>query len=157
VTISTAFPVTYQIVDRNGVLAQGYYTFADGPMNMRDMGAAAFVPPANYVFNGIASATPGTRTDNVIYNTPGLQTFNVSEGGVAELNAYLTPWGAWNMYGGAAGYLKDWALVQVNVLGGGFNWHLVNGWNLVSVPADPIGKGTNAVFDPSTHWHCASQ
>jgi hypothetical protein len=34
----------------------------------------------------------------------------------------------------------------VNVLGGGFNWHLERGWNLVSVPADPVTKGTNALF-----------
>jgi hypothetical protein len=116
-------------------------------MNMRGM-VVAYVAPADYTFNGIASATPGTRTDNFRFDAPaGLRTLNVSEGGAAEANPYLTPWGAWNMYGGAAGYLKDWALVQVNVLGGGFNWHLVDGWNLVSVPADPINKGTNAVFD----------
>jgi hypothetical protein len=138
VVVSAAFPVTYRIVDRFGVLAQGYYSFTDGLFNMRDMGVALFTPPANFQFNGIA--TGGQRTDNFIYLTPGLQTFNVSEGGLADANPYLTPWGA-NVV-----YLKDWALLQVNVLGGGFNWHLHNGWNLVSVPADPIGKGTNALF-----------
>ena len=148
VIISTNFAVSYRINDRNGVLCQGYYTFAaGGPMEIRGL-IPAYIGPALYTFNGIASATPGLRTDNFQFGAPaGLRWLNVSEGPVGELNPWLTPWGAFNLYSGAAGYLKDWALLQVNVLGGGFNWHLVQGWNIVSVPADPIGKGTNAVFD----------
>jgi len=145
VVVNTPFSVTYEIRDRDGLRCRGYYTFGDGPMNWRSAGA--FTPPPNQWFNGTASPTPGTFTANHVLGLPlGARWLNISEGGAAELNPYLTPWGAFNLYNGQSGYLKDWAIATINVTGQGFLWRLVHGWNLVCVPASPVNKGGNGAF-----------
>jgi hypothetical protein len=143
---------TYVWYDVNGVQCRGYYTFADGPM-LWYSGDLLFVPPAAYNFNGIADQ--GTHNDNLVLFTGGNQWINISENGAAGINPYSTPWGAIQIpttfgVGGAVyvdGFLKDWDNITVFVMSGGFDWNVVDGWNIVSVPQNVVNKGTNGVFD----------
>jgi len=144
VSVNTPFGITYEIQDIDGVRCQGYYTFFDGPMNISANGS--YSAPANYSFNGLASGTPGTRTEIVTFGLPlGQRWLNVSEG--SDLNPYLTPWNAFYQYDGTPGFLKDWDNVTINVTGAGFLWRLELGWNLICVPASPVQKGGNGIFD----------
>jgi len=146
------FATTYVWYDINGLLCQGYYSFFDGNMIWWS-GDPLFVPPAGYQFNGIADA--GTHNDLLTLFTGGNQWINISEGGAPEANPWPTPWGAIQIpttfVGGnvvlVPGFLKDWDNITVMVLAGGFDWKVVDGWNIVSVPQDPVNKGTNLVFD----------
>jgi hypothetical protein len=142
------FPVTYEIVDIDGVLAPGYFTFADGPMLWHSNDTTFASPPSAW-FNGTASATPGTWTGNLVLSEPGFKYINVTENDLSDF--YLTPFDAIAyQIGGVAvpGYLKDWDNITVFVLAGGFDWNCVAfGWNIVSAPQDPLSKGTDAIFD----------
>jgi len=152
------FPATYVWYDIDGVICQGYYTFVagtNGGLMTWYSGDPLFVPPAGYQFDGLADA--GTHTDNLQLWTGGLQWINVSENGNLELPAdnYPTPWGAIQIpttfVGGAVvlaqGWYDDWDNITLMVVSGGFDWHVVVGWNIVSVPQDPVEKGLNGVFD----------
>ncbi len=144
VPVNTPFGITYEIQDIDGNLCQGYFTFSDGPINISADGA--YSAPPDYTFDGLLSGTPGTRTEIVSFGLPlGQRWLNVSEG--PDLNPYLTPWGAFNHWNGTAGFLKDWDNVTINVTGAGFLWRLEQGWNLISVPASPVQKGGNGIFD----------
>ncbi len=144
VPVNSPFGITYEIQDIDGLRSQGYFTFFDGPVNISANGS--YSAPGNYLFNGLASGTPGTRTETVTLGLPlGQRWLNVSEG--PDLNPYLTPWGAFNHWNGTAGFLKDWDNVTINVTGAGFLWRLEQGWNLICVPASPVQKGGNGIFD----------
>ncbi len=151
VIAGAAYPVTYQIVDRDNMLCQGYYTFADGPMNFWTFDPL-FVNDANHplTFDGDGGAvTDGTYTGSVQFFTGGLQFLNITEAGAAGVNPYLTPWG--NVQTMVAGvlvniWLDDWANTTVQVISGAFIWHLVVGWNQVCVPMDPVDDGGDLVF-----------
>jgi hypothetical protein len=143
----TAFLATYVIYDIDGVVAQGYYTFADGPM-IWTSSDPLFVAPANRVFNGIANA--GTATDSLTLWTAPQQSIRIGENGLAS-NDFLTPWGDFGpvQIGGVSTpvYYDDWDEILLNILADSFDWNLVIGWNIVSAPMDPIMKGTNGIFD----------
>jgi hypothetical protein len=149
-TAGIAFNAVYTFYDVNGVLAQGFYTFVDGSM-LWHSNDPLFAPPAGVVFNGIASATPGTYTQSLTLYTAPTAWINITEGGALELNPYLTPWGAIStQIGGVATplFLKDWDNITLNILAGGFDWLLVsNGWNIVSAPQDAVMKGLDGTFD----------
>jgi hypothetical protein len=104
--------------------------------------------PANRQFNGLVDA--GTATDaGIILVTGGTWDLQIAENGAAY-NWWPTPWGNFQTQIGGAmvdGFLDDWDLIQVVVQSGGFDWNLVDGWNMVSVPQDPVDKGGNGVFD----------
>jgi len=158
VTAGVPFSSTYQILDRDGALAQGYFTFADGPMEWYS-GDALFVPPALTTFDGTTSATPATFTGPLTLFTSGNQWINITEGGPAELNNFPTPWGGFTVSIGFTtvnGYLDDYDNITVNVIGGGFTWELLQGWNLVSAPQDAGALyGTDGVFDADDAMnHC---
>lgn len=150
---------TYVWYDCDGAVAQGYFTHADGPMEWyTDPFDVIFVPPAPYTFNGVVDA--GTHND-VLQLWIGPQQFiNISENGAAGINSWSTPWGAISIphdYDavGAIGLWqnfsteewKDWDNITLNLLVGGFDWDVVVGWNIVSVPQDPVNKQGNGVFD----------
>ncbi len=152
-----AFGTTYVWYDINGLVCQGYYTFVSGtnggPMTWWS-NDPLFVPPVGYAFNGVADA--GTHNDLLTLFTGPAPWINISERGAAGVDPYSTPWGALNLIpttfvGGnvvlANGWLKDWDNITLQMAVGGFDWKVVNGWNIVSVPQDPVNKGTNAVFD----------
>jgi hypothetical protein len=142
-------PTTVVIYDYTGLVAQGYYTHVD-PAMARRSGDPAFVGPVPYTFNGLVDA--GTNTQNVQFFTGGPQWLNISEH-VADW--YPTPWNNFlrptGFVGGvlqfANGWLDDWDNITINVQVGGFDWEVVDGWNLVSVPQDPVNKGLNGIFD----------
>ncbi len=141
------FPVTYRIYDRDGLTAQGYYSFAGGPMIWYSCDPL-FIPPASRIFNGVSNG--GSATDLLTLFTGGYQWLNISEGGSSEFNPYLTPWGNFNqIINGetSPGWKDDWDNITLIVVGGFFNWNVVEGWNLVSVPQNPVNKGTNGIFD----------
>jgi uncharacterized repeat protein (TIGR01451 family) len=117
VSANVPFPVTYRIVDINGVLAPGYFTFADGPMNWHS-GDPLFVSPPDVYFDGTSSTTPGTWTGNLLLQTLGATYINVTENHLSDF--YLTPFDAIAyQIGGVAtpGYLKDWANLTLTVVG----------------------------------------
>jgi hypothetical protein len=103
-------------------------------------------------WNGLAGGLGGTYTASVTFTTGGIQYLNISEGGAAEANPYLTPWGAFDVdpAGTVPGYLNDWENTTVDVSSGAFIWNLVVGWNLVCVPMNPdndgVDPGTGAYF-----------
>ena len=143
--------ITYEIQDRDGAIAQGYYTHADGAMNFFT-GAALFTNDVSHplTFDGDGGAvTDGTYTGTVTFNSGGTQYLNISEGGSAEANPYLTPWGSFTqLIGGVVsdGYLNDWANGTIDISSGAFLWHLEVGWNMVCVPMSPTDTGGDGVF-----------
>jgi len=145
------FGGTYQILDRDGTLCQGYYTFADGPMNFWTFDPLFVNDVAHpLAFDGTGGAVAdGTYTFTVTFFTPGVQFLNISEGGMAELNPYLTPWGdVQTLIGGVFVdiWYDDWENTTVFVQSGIFMWNLVVGWNQVCVPMDPNDDGGDLVF-----------
>jgi uncharacterized repeat protein (TIGR01451 family) len=112
---ASPFPVSYRIVDRDNVLARGYYTFGDGAMRWRSSAVFGAPIPADYTFNGILTPTPGVWSGNLALMSIGPQWINISEIDSLGLNPYLTPWGSWNLSDGTPGYLKDWDNITVNV------------------------------------------
>jgi hypothetical protein len=151
-TASFPFPFNYQIVDRDGAIAQGYYTWAANPFDLlsNDPALIGFVPRT---FDGTADATPGLDAQVItLFNGPAIW-LNVSEGG-AELpvpDNFLTPWGGFSVHINFAildGWLKDYDNITVQVLVGGFDWDLQQGWNIVSLPQEPtLRVGANLFFD----------
>jgi hypothetical protein len=144
-----AFGATYVIQDYFGALATGYFTHADGPM-VWTSSDVAFVPPAPYVFDGVADG--GTHNDLLTLFSGGPQWINISE---TTCDFFPTPWGAIQMPTGfvggvlqfADGWYDDYDNITVNVLAGGFDWNVVVGWNIVSVPQNPVEQGTSGTFD----------
>jgi uncharacterized repeat protein (TIGR01451 family) len=147
-TPGISFPATYVIRDRDGSLAQGYFTFANGPMEWSSSDIT-FVPPVAKIFNGVSSG--GSAAVALTLFTGGIQWINISEGGSDEFNPYLTPWGNFNqIINGVTspGWKDDWEQVDIIVLGGGgFDWRVVVGWNIVSCPMTTYERGSNGYFD----------
>jgi hypothetical protein len=142
--------VTYEIRDRDGALAQGYFTHADGDMDFFS-GDLLFVNDVAHplTFDGTATATPGTYTATVTFGTGGLQYLNISEGGAAELNNFPTPWGAFTQsiaFATVDGWLDDYQNETIFIQAGAFIWNLDIGWNQICVPMDPTNDGV----DPGT-------
>jgi hypothetical protein len=143
-------PVTYEIVDRDGNVAPGYFSYAGDGVNTNFYSDdLAFVNDAAhpFVWEGLADA--GTFTGAVTFNTAGVWYLNISEGGNSPAEVqYLTPWGAWDIdpLGAIPGYLNDWDNTTVTVTSGVFLWNLVVGWNQICVPMNPDNDGADLVF-----------
>lgn len=147
VIAGTPFIATYTIVDIDGVLAQGYYTF-EGQM-LWTSSDVAFVAPAGRTFNGIATATPGTATDSLTLWTPPQQTIRIGENGLLsnDMPSSLGDYGPINIGGVSTPvFTDDWDEIILNIMGNSFDWNVVDGWNIVSVPMDPVFKGGDGVF-----------
>jgi hypothetical protein len=150
VTAGVPFPTTYIIRDRAGLTAQGYYTFNDGNARWTS-GDLAFVPPATTQFNGLGGGA-GVGNNALTLFTMGNQWINISE---TVCDWYPTPWNNFQVMTGFAGgvpvnvpgWLDDFDQITVIVTGGGFDWRVVNGWNIVSVPQNVTNKGGNGIFD----------
>lgn len=164
--IASPFAIEYQIVDRNGVRAPGYYTLnlavggLDGPL---DVVAGHMINPVyGYTnplgdpktFNGLADPDPGhyLSATMALNFPPGVWWINATEGGITEADLYLTPWDVWYVdpLNTLNGWLKDYDNITVNVAGGGFDWRLTTGWNLVSCPQAGTYRaipGVNPYFD----------
>ena len=145
------FIIDYEILDRNDVRAQGYFTY---PVLSPDRGfvniTAGILPPSIPPYSYAAPADQifdGTTTTNgfftglmTLYFPGGPWYINVSEGGqIWPDTFYLTDWGiAGEFYidpvGLIPGWLKDWDNITINLQVGGFDWLLSTGWNLVSQP-----------------------
>ncbi len=148
VIAGTPFAATYRIVDIDGVLATGYYTF-EGQM-LWTSSDASFVAPAGRTFDGVATATPGTATDMLTLWTPPQQTIRIGENGLAsnDMPSSLGNYGPVNIGGVSTPvFTDDWDQITLNIMGDSFDWDVVVGWNIVSVPMDPVFKGLNGVFD----------
>jgi hypothetical protein len=158
---ATPFPVTYNITDRNGVITPGYYTYGAispdrGFFNIT-CGPVLPAPhfytaPADQIFDGTASPTPGGFTGLVtIFSPNGLWWINASEGGqIFPDTLYLTDWDAWFLdpFLTIPGWLKDWDNITIQVQVGGFDWLLTQGWNQVSCPQNATYRqGLNLFFD----------
>ena len=111
------FTATYEIQDRDSMIAQGYFTFGDGPMEWFSSDPS-FVAPGARTFNGTADANPGSHNESLTLNTPPSQWINVSEGGSGESNPYLTPWGQFYIDPDEtlAGWLEDWDIITLNLI-----------------------------------------
>ena len=87
------FNFDYQITDRDGVLAYGYYTWAANPFDLlsSDPFLAGFAPRT---FEGTTDGTPALDSQLISLTTLGLQWLNISEGGweLPVPDNYLTPW-----------------------------------------------------------------
>jgi hypothetical protein len=146
------FAADYQIVDRIGDVAMGYFTPAPGPVDGPTdfiSGDPLFVNDVAhpYTWNGLVDG--GQRLASVALVTGGWQWVNISEGGweIGPQNPYLTPYGAFNVPGTAVpGYLDDWENVTLWVDSGAFRWNLVVGWNQVCVPMNPDNDGADGFF-----------
>ena len=110
------FVTDYIIVDRDGMLAQGYFTHGDGPMDWVSTDPL-FVPPPSAFFDGTADPTPGQRTELLTLWTPPQQWIEVYEGGIPG-NQYLTPWGEFYIDPDSLvpGWLKDWDFIPLVVM-----------------------------------------
>jgi len=110
------FNVDFEIVDRDGNLAQGYFTFSDGPI-IWTSSDPMFMPPPPSVFDGTASPTPGWHSEMVMLLTIGPQTIELFEGGMPG-NDFLTPWGGFTIDpdNSVPGWLDDWDIIQVDIV-----------------------------------------
>jgi parallel beta-helix repeat protein len=108
--------IDIMIVDRDGMLAQGYYTHSEGPLDWSSSDPA-WVKPAPVFFNGTASGTPGQHSTVTLFNNQGWQSIEVWEG-VLGGNMYLTPWGGFYIdpMGTIPGWFKDSDIVNVMVI-----------------------------------------
>jgi hypothetical protein len=153
------------VYDRNYLLAPGYYNTA---LETPDRGYVnitggpippalnSYIAPADVLKDGTVDGDPGHFVSLIpagmtIFFPVGVWWLNVSEGGQAFPDTfYLTPWDAWWLDPAAAvpGWLKDWDNITINVVGGGFDWELIQGWNLVSCPQNFTHRvGANAYMD----------
>jgi hypothetical protein len=151
------FIADWQIVDRDGVLAQGYFTWNVNPFRWLAEDPA-FVPPPATTWDGTSTvpgpgiAGPGLGTDTLTICFGPTCWINITEGG-AELpipDNFLTPWGEFYIdpLNTIPGFLKDWDnITLLGMGGGGFDWLLDEGYNLVSAPLNPLHKGSNGIFD----------
>jgi hypothetical protein len=148
VIAGVGFLADYEIYDIDGELAQGYYSHGEGDM-IWTSSDGAFIAPATTAFDGTSGATPGVGQDTLTLWTPPQQTIRIGENGLAS-NDFLTPWGDFGPLnrGGVSTqvYLDDWDEITLNILGDSFDWNVVNGWNIISVPMDPVDKGGDGVF-----------
>ncbi len=115
VPFGSLIPVDFVILDRDGMLAQGYYTFFDGPIDWVSSDPA-WIPPFPVFFDGTASPTPGQWNDFVTFWSLGLQTIEIYEGGMPS-NQYPTHWGQFfiDPFDTIPGWMKDWDLIIVDV------------------------------------------
>ncbi len=147
--VGSNVPFQYEIRDRGGVRAQGYYDYNDGLFRwLSNMGG--FVAPALQAFDGVTT-TMGVANANIIMSALGTFYFNATEQDLVGVDPYLTPWNAIT-YTTQAGtfnnWLRDWHNITLTVAGGGFEWRLYEGWNLVSSPQNASRRtGANPYFD----------
>jgi hypothetical protein len=120
VNISEVFTLEYQVLDRDGALARGYFTpnppgpIPDGNMDFHSNDSMFVNDPVHPLqFNGLSSPTPGMALATLAFGTPGYHWLNISEGGAFESNPYLTPWGAFYLHNGTPGFGNDWANVTL--------------------------------------------
>jgi len=155
VIAGTACVVSYQFLDRDGAVCQGYYTFNDGNMNFHS-NDPLFQNDWNHPlrFDGIGgSVTDGYYSGSVVFFSAGENYLNISEGGQSEMNPYLTPWGDFSQsidFSFVKGWSDDWETSIVFCLGGArIWWNLRYGWNLLSLPLNPrsFQYGSNGIFD----------
>lgn len=147
----TPIQITYEIRDIDETLAPGYFTHGDGDMAFFSSDPLFINNAAHpYTWDGTSSATPGTYTGYVSMYSTGTQYINLTEGGYGESNPYLTPWWAFDIHHDGIiqpGWKDDWENITLSTTTQGFDWLLVNGWNYVSCPMDPLIKGSNGIFD----------
>jgi hypothetical protein len=113
------FPASYVIRDRQGLTAQGYYTFNDGNTRWTS-GDVAFVPPPTTQFNGLGGGN-GVGNNVLTLNSGGPQWINISE---TVCDWWPTPWNNFQVMTGfaagvpvyTAGWLRDFDNITVNVL-----------------------------------------
>ena len=151
----------YTISDIDGVLSPGYFTHAGGDLevfvNAIPGSSELYTAPPTKTFEGTSDPDPGHYLDDASMHIDyplGMWFINVSEGGESPPDAdtqYLTPWGEWYVdpMHTIPGYWRDFKNITLNIMsGGGFDWYLTEGWNLVSCPQKPVFKiGTNPFFD----------
>jgi hypothetical protein len=159
VTGGVAFPITYEILDRNYLLAPGYYTYpvispdrgfvniSAGPIAG---GPGIYTAPADQIFDGLV--TGGIFTGFMtIFGPGGFWWINASEGGqIWPDTFYLTDWDNWFLdpFATIPGWLKDWDNITVDVQVNYFSWRLSAGWNMVSCPQNATHRvGANPFFD----------
>ncbi len=149
------FPLTYEILDRDGDLAEGYFTYAaDGPFDFECTDLLWTNDMAHPItFDGLDGAvTDGTYTAAVTLLSGGMHSVTISEGGdmpTPDGPDHLTPWGDFYLQDGGTtpGYKDDWETAMIVVAGSSsFQWNLVPGINDISIPMDPIDKGGDGVF-----------
>jgi hypothetical protein len=152
--IGVPFDVEYKIVDIDGMRAKGYFTFADGPINLSASGS--YAAPLDQYFNGTTSPDPGHYFGSMtMYTSGNNQWVNVSEGGYLENNSYLTPFGEFDIDPWMTpGYLKDWNETTVNVEST-FEMQLNEGWNLISIPLEQNDESIyQALSSIGGKWDC---
>ncbi len=148
-TIGANVPFQYEILDRSGVRAQGYYDYNDGLfMWLSNMGG--FVAPGLQAFDGVTT-NMGVANANIVMSAIGTFWFNTTEQDLVIVDPYLTPWNAitYTVQAGTFNnWLRDWDNITLVIQGGGFNWRLYDGWNLVSFPQNAVRRvGANAFLD----------
>ncbi len=117
VPIGVPFLAEYVFLDRDGMLAQGYFEHADGPMDWWSSDVMFFPPPPGMPFDGTFSITPGMGSEMLTLNSMGMQDLGVFEGGIPG-NQYLTPWGEFYIdpAGTIPGWMDDWDWVMLFVM-----------------------------------------
>jgi len=163
VTSALPFPITYTITDIDGVPCAGYFSFFDGPMTWTSGDLLATLPVA-YTIDGTAGGFTGTQIDALTLVTGGLQWVNISERIFpADCNWYPSIFGAFQLRMGGVlvdGWYDDWDNITLLVLAGGFDWNLVQGWNLVSCPQDAVYRALGSVnlfFDAQDALTCVNE
>ncbi len=117
VSSGAPFIAEYWIVDRDGALAQGYFTFTDGPFEWFSLDPM-FVPPPFRTFEGTTDFLPGIGSEILTLYEPNFEVYiDVVEGPMGG-NNYLTPWGAFYIDSGSSmnGWLSDSAFTFVEVV-----------------------------------------
>ena len=101
--------------DRDGMLAQGYYTFADGPLEWICIGGLADTPPPR-TFEGTNDMSPGMGIDMITMQAPGFVILEISE--IPGTNTYLTSWQEFYIdpYNTIPGWMDDRASVDLEVI-----------------------------------------
>ena len=148
-TATVPFPVTYTVLDIDGVPAQGYFSYADGDLTWTSGDVFATLPvPLNV--DGTTGGFTGVVADSITLVSGGPQWINISEG-VADWHPSVFD-GFTIQRGGIVenGWFDDYDNITLLVAAGGYDWQLVQGWNLVSCPQDGTfreGGSVNAFFD----------
>lgn len=160
IVVGALFDLNYQVVDMLGDICEGYYTVLAPGNGVFNMTAGPIIPavnsytaPADQTFNGVADGGVYVGVAVMQINFPlGQWYLNESEGGQIDLDTlYLTPWGAifQDPLNTVPLFLKDWDNITINVVGGGFDWYLTTGWNLVSCPQDGTFRAAPNLLNPN--------
>ena len=108
------FLMDYMIVDRDGMIAQGYFTHMDGPIEWFSSDPL-FMPPPPGIFDGTMSPTPGMGSETITLWTLGFQNVDVME---QFMDMYLTPWGEFYIDpdNTIPGWFDDWDTWMIDVI-----------------------------------------